>query len=304
MSANAARTAQEAVRALMPKVRTTALVAVTGILVICGGLLAIVLNPPSFLAEDQDPAALAFAALLLGSVPVGFIYRFMRQEQEALVLPAVADALGMTYAKSGLAILEGMPPQLLPRGLLHAEDHVEARVADRRVALAELHIRPRNDRHHTLFRGLVLRVPHGGKTAPFFMAPAHLARPGIAFGNFLSTDGYRHLRDLPLAGGKFGLWIAALSGSESPALTTRIEGLVTTLAGFAGAWMPHSIASDGADTWLALGHHRDLFRLGGAFPSEARILAAVEAAVADLSQPLALAQALIANETREKVKGA
>ena len=87
-------------------------------------------------------------------------------------------------------------------------------------------------------------------------------------------------------------------------LSLRPLAFAIALAGFAGAWMPHSIASDGADTWLALGHHRDLFRLGGVFPSEARILAAVEAAVADLSQPLALVQALIANETREKVKGA
>ncbi|WP_103257422.1 hypothetical protein [Tabrizicola aquatica] len=293
MFGNAATKVQESVRILMPKVRTTALLAGLTILAIGCGLAWLVLNPPSFFADDQDPAALAFGSVLLGSVPVGFVYRLMRQRQESLILPAVAQALGMTYAKSGLAVLNGMPPQLLPRGRVDAEDHIQARVADRLVELAELRIRPSNDRHHTLFSGIVLHIPDGGATAPFLLAPVHVARPGIAFGNFLSTDGYRHLRDFDLAGAKFGLWIAALGGGESPALTARIDALVAALTPFARDWPPHSIASDGKGTWLALTHHRDLFRLGGVLPTEPRILEAVQNAVADLSAPLALAQAVI-----------
>ena len=81
---------------------------------------------------------------------------------------------------------------------------------------------------------------------------------------------------------------------------TRIEDLIGR-----GTQL-YAATSNGEEMHVALTHSRNLFRVGGLFPSETDVFADVRAAMLDLTVPLALAKALIEVEevATAKVNGA
>jgi hypothetical protein len=251
---------------------------------------------------EQDLVGLALVLVVFSTVPIGFIHRQMRLRQEALVMPIVAQALGLTYSKDAKAFLRDFPKQLLPMGRTTAEDHVSTLVGTRSLVMAEVLVESRGSKsnRHRLFGGVVLRFPNRAGLPSFLLAPVMVARSGFAFGNFLSTDGYRHLRDLDLRGGSFGLWVSGLVGGESAALTAMVQVIAQLDQRIDPAYRLHSVCSTGAETYMALAHDRNLFHLGSLWPTETRVKEAVQNAAQDFAFLPAFIEAL---ETAERGAG-
>ena len=93
---------------------------------------------------------------------------------------------------------------------------------------------------------------------------------------------------------------------EPPALAAVIEVLTRIETHVGGGAELYSATSNGEEMHVALSHKRNLFRVGGLFPSESDIFADVHTAMQDLVVPLSLAKVLIGAEeaARSKVKGA
>lgn len=98
--------------------------------------------------------------------------------------------------------------------------------------------------------------------------------------------------------GLFALIVAALGPVVEK--VTRIEDLIGR-----GTRL-YAATSNGTEMHVALTHSRNLFRIGGLFPSETDAFADVRTAMLDLTVPLTLAKALIEAEeiAMAKVKGA
>jgi hypothetical protein len=284
----------------MPRLRTAALVAIVAILVASAAVAALGWYFYTRLDSDEDPFGLLFGGVILASLPVGLIHRQMRRRQESLVLPIVASALGMTYAKDARDFVRNLPPVLLPRGALSAEDHVTVLIGTRTIHLAEFRVSARGFQGRTLFQGVVLRTANRALLPPFLLAPVQSARPGIAFGNLLSTDGFRHLRDVRLRAGSFGLWVSGQSTSEPEALTKLVAAILDVERSIDPAYHLNAVASTGTETHFAFDHGRNLFHLGSLWPTEGRVLDAVQNAAQDFGFPLAFGQALIKAEADQE----
>jgi hypothetical protein len=285
-----------AVRSLMPDLRklgagTAALIAAVSVV---SAVLTLMIASSSMEGEDRFKAALI--TLGIGAAIIFYSHRWMIKRQEATVMPVLARSIGLSYDKNAKSFLNGLPARLLPKGIRKAEDHVHGSLGAHAIQMAEVHVETGGKNSRTLFKGIVAQFPNRVAMPAFFIALEDKTRPGIFFGGDLSTDGLHHLRTVMQGGRAYGVWTSWSQMEEPPALSAVIEVLtrIENHVGY-GAQL-YAATSNGEEMHIALSHSRNLFRVGGMFPSEAEIFADVRAAMHDLSVPITLAQHLIQAE--------
>jgi len=233
-------------------------------------------------------------ALFLAVLSVGWAYNSMIRKQEALVMPVLAAAVGLSYAKDASGFLRALPNRLLPKRIKSAEDLVQGSLGAHRIEMAEVKVETGGKNSRTLFAGLIARFPNRVAMPAFFIAREDKTRPGMFFGGELSTDGLYHLRSVIGGGGaSYGIWTSWTARDEPAALAPVIEK-VTRIEDLIGRGTQlYAATCDGTEMHVALTHSRNLFRIGGLFPDEAAVFTDVRAAMLDLTVPLTLAKALI-----------
>ncbi len=295
-----------AVRTLMPDLRrlgglTAALIA--GVAVV-SGVVTLMIASSAMAGDDRFKAALI--ALGTGAAIIFYSHRWMIRRQEAAVMPVLARSIGMHFDKNASSFLNGLPARLLPKGVRKAEDHVHGDLGAHAIQMAEVHIETGGKNSRTLFQGIVAQFPNRVDMPAFFIALEDKTRPGRFFGGDLSTDGLHHLRTVLHGGRAYGIWTSWSQMEEPPALAAVIDVLTRIENHIGYGAQLYAATSNGKEMHVALSHGRNLFRVGGLFPSESEIFADVRAAMQDLSVPITLAKALISAEeaAMAKVKGA
>lgn len=287
----------QTVQALMPGLRglaRRALIWMAATLVVTLAATAMVLqiNP-----QDGDVWKGAVLVLILGGALIVFWYSRMHRRQEMLVMPVLASAVGLSYAKDARPFLGALPDRLLPKGVRSAEDHVSGQLGAHQLQLAEVTVVTGGKNSRTLFKGIVARFPNRTAMPAFFLAPEDKTRTGLFFGGDLSTKGLEHAQNVRGASGRtYGIWTSGGGNQDHPALAAVVAILtgIETLVGDSATL--YAATSNGVEMHLALSLKRNLFHVGGLFPDEAAIFADVRAALKDLSVPLTLAKALIEAE--------
>jgi hypothetical protein len=284
-----------AVRNLMPGLKRQALVAIG----LMGAAMVVAVSVAFYVivdgAEEAERWKIAVFSLFGGGLLAFLTYGWMIRKQEALVMPVLAAAVGLTYDKNAKAFLRALPERLLPKGRVKSgEDLVQGRLGAHAIHMAEVKVETGGKNSRTLFKGLVARFPNRSAMPAFFIAREDKTRPGMFFGGELSTDGLYHLRSVTGGGGaNYGVWTSWTAQDEPPALHA-VVGAVTRIEDLLGRGTQlYAATSDGTEMHVALTHSRNLFRVGGLFPSEMDIFADVRAAMQDLTVPLTLAKALI-----------
>jgi hypothetical protein len=296
-----------AVRNLMPGLRRQGqlTVAIMAAVTVIGVATAMWIVNSDMDGEDR----FKFSLVTLGAAgfAVYHAYRWMRKQQEALLMPVLARTVGLNYDKNAKPFLKALPDRLLPKGVRTAEDHVHGNLGAHAIQLAEVNVETGGKNSRTLFKGLVAQFPNRVAMPAFFVALEDKTRPGFFFGGDLKTDGLHHLRNVTgLTGRTYGVWTSWSQMEEPPALAAVVE-VLTRIENHVGSEAElYSATSNGEETHVALSHKRNLFRVGGLFPSESDIFADVRHAMQDLTVPLNLAKALISAEETAvaKVKGA
>jgi len=297
-----------AVRNLMPGLKRRAVIA-TSLMGAALGVGCLVMFWSLTSGNDGDERwKFGIFALFLAALSVGWAYHWMIRGQEALVMPVLAAAVGLSYNKTASGFLHSLPDRLLPKSRQRsAEDLVQGNLGAHRIEMLEVKVETGGKHSRTLFAGLVARFPNRVAMPAFFIAREDKTRPGLFFGGELSTDGLYHLRTVTGGGGaSYGLWTSWTDRAEPAALAPVVEK-VTRIEDLIGRGTQlYSATSDGTVMHVALTHSRNLFRIGGLFPNEIDVFADVRAAMQDLRVPLTLAKALIEAEeiAVEKVKGA
>ena len=297
-----------AVRALMPGLKRQAMVAVSLItLAIVGGAVAalLVLNS-GMKGEDRWKMALMVGIGVF--LVVTWIFKWTVRKQEGQVMPILARAIGLNYAKDAKTFVKSLPRRLLPaRGIRSGEDHVHGPLGAHAIQMAEVLVETGGKNSRTLFKGIVAQFPNRVAMPAFFVALEDKTRPGIFFGGDLSTEGLHHLRTVTGNGGRsYGVWTSWTAIEEQPSLSAVVD-ILTRIEDHVGPGAElYAATSNGEEMHIALSHKRNLFHLGGLFPDENQLFRDVRAAMQDLTVPLTLAKTLIrAEETASaKVKGA
>lgn len=297
-----------AVGALYPRVhalavRTRLMLAGLAVLTFAGAFWGY-----QMMGDDPDAPQAVLVAVVIGVVAMSYAVVHMRRSQEALVIPVVANAVGLTYAKQDRGFFFRLPERLLPRGrMTKAEDVVTGRLGNHVIRMGEVVVETGGKRSRILFTGVVAQFSHRVPMPAFFLAPLEQTRSGLLFSAWISTDGLYHLRDITGPTGRtYGLWTPWTKLEEPPALSAVIEVLTQLETRIGAAASLFTAISDGAETYIALSHARDLFQAGGLFPRQEQLFADVSTATTELLIPLNLAHELIAAEALaiEKEKGA
>lgn len=287
----------QAVRNLMPAMQNKARIALVVIII---AFVAATLGVALFLNSDmegEDRWKFAMFSALGGVLVVMGIFKWMIRAQEALVMPVVAGAIGLTYAKDAKAFVRALPKRLLPtRGVRSGEDHVQGSLGAHAIQMAEVKVETGGKNSRTLFRGIVAQFPNRVVMPAFYVALEDKTRPGMFFGGELDTEGLHHLRNIHQNGRSYGVWTSWSEVPEPPALSAVVEILTRVEEHIGSGAELYAATSNGEEMHLALSHKRNLFRIGGLFPSENELFADVRAAMQDLTMPLKLAQALISAE--------
>lgn len=287
----------QAVQSLMPGLRQLARAA----LVWMGAALVVTLAA-AVMVLQIDPAEAevwkgAGLIVILGVAVILFLHRRMHRHQEMLVMPVLAAAVGLSYAKDAQPYLKSLPDRLLPKGIRKAEDHVSGQLGAHRVQLAEISVVTGGKNSRTLFKGIVAQFPNRAAMPAFFLAPEDKTRPGFFFGGDLSTKGLEHAENVTGASGTlYGIWTSGGGSADHPALGAVVKVLTGIETQVGDSTSLYAATSNGVEMHLALSLKRNLFHVGGLFPDEADIFADVRTAVQDLSVPLTLAKALIEAE--------
>lgn len=290
-----------AVQALTPQLTRLSFqallgMAVTGVVALSGVAFAYSWTD----AEQEDRVKLGLLALGLGIAVIFFLYRWMRRQQEALVMPVVAKAVGLTYTKDGKGYLRSLPERLLPRqSLKQAEDYVVGQLGSHEIRMAEVKVETGGKHSRTLFQGLVVEFRNQAPMPAFFLAPPDQTSPGVLFGSWILVDDLHHQRNVVTPSGPvLGLWTPHPASPEPPALLQAVEGVLALERTLTAPITLFSANSTGQEVYLALTHKRDLFQIGGLFPQAAQILTDVQVAATDLLIALSIAQEMIALEER------
>ncbi|CAN1560867.1 hypothetical protein MCELHM10_02639 [Paracoccaceae bacterium] len=283
-----------AVRNLMPGLRQHAGVAMTLMGAALGAGLLVGFWSLLSGTDGDERWKFGIFALFLAVLSVGWAYNSMIRKQEALVMPVLAAAVGLTYAKDAGGFLRALPVRLLPKGVKSAEDLVQGNLGAHRIEMAEIKIETGGKNSRTLFAGLIARFPNRVAMPAFFIAREDKTRPGMFFGGELSTDGLYHLRSVIGGGGaSYGVWTSWTARDEPAALAPVVEKVTRIEDQLGRGTQLYAATCDGTEMHVALTHNRNLFRIGGLFPNEADVFADVRAAMQDLTVPLTLAKTLI-----------
>ena len=286
-----------AVRNLMPGLRGQARLAMglASAALVSGAAIAFFVMTSG--AGNDARWKVALLALIAGVFLAITAHKSMIRKQEALVMPVLAAAVGLTYAKDAGGFLRALPNRLLPKGVKSAEDLVQGNLGAHRIEMAEIKIETGGKNSRTLFQGIVAQFLNRVDMPAFFIALEDKTRPGMFFGGELSTDGLYLLRSVIGGGGaSYGVWTSWTARDEPAALAPVVEK-VTRIEDLLGRGTQlYAATCDGTEMHVALTHSRNLFRIGGLFPNESDVFADVRAAMQDLTVPLTLAKALIEAE--------
>ena len=215
-----------AVRNLLPQLRGQAR---TGVGLMGGALVASLAIAVLILsADNRDAEAWKFAILAVGvGVVLAIVARnWTLRSQESLVMPVLANAVGLSYQKDSKAFLRALPARLLPKGIKTGEDLVSGSLGAHQVQMAEVKVETGGKNSRTLFAGLVARFPNRTAMPAFFVAREDKTRPGIFFGGDLSTNGLYQQNTVTGGGGaRYGVWTSWSGQDEPPALAAVVQAV-------------------------------------------------------------------------------
>jgi hypothetical protein len=243
------------------------------------------------------PAGAGWSAgvLIVSGVGALMVFRRTRRRVEALVMPGLARAIGLSYRQDDRAFLDSLPERLLPRASQRiVDDVVEGAIGGRTIRFAEVTLSAGGTDSRTAFRGIVAAVPNLVALPHFFLAVERETRgPAIRIG----VADLTRVRNLTGPSGEvLGVWAPSSNPADTPALAAVLDALKGMVSGIGGHARLYSAMSDGRMTHVALRLDRDLFRIANPFAGEDRLAENIRRAFSELSVPVRVVSALLQAE--------
>jgi hypothetical protein len=263
-----------------------------------GLLTAAVIVALSVKDIGKDGRAWALVIVVMAVVSLGAIATYIRRRHEALIMPLLTRAAGLSYDQKGRWFLDSLPPRLLPKASDRTcEDVLSGRIGDRPIRFAEVKIETGGKNSSTLFRGVVMEFPNLVDMPAFFIASERETRGFFIFKGNIRVDDLVQVQTLTgRSGAEYGVWCSSAIAAEKPgfgAVVNVLTGLESIIGGDAKLY---TASSDGREMHLAISHKRDLFKIGGMFADTTRLMQDIRHAYDDMTLPMRIVSALLAAE--------
>ncbi len=218
-----------------------------------------------------------------------------RRGHEAVIMPILAQSVGMSYSPNAKTFATTLPDRLLPKcRLKKGEDLISGMIGARKVQFAEVKYETGGKNSTVLFGGVVMAFQNAAPMPPFFMAAENQTKGWFVFKGNLKVDDLVPIRNLNGADGQsYGVWASPERTADHPGLDAVLS-VLTGLQDLVGSGSTlFSATSDGTEMHVALRHKRDLFRIGGMFATEPTMIDQIRRAYDDLTLPLKIAGKLL-----------
>lgn len=246
----------------------------------------------------SDAMGWAIMAYVFGAFGVVGIGAWVKRSHEARVMPIIASTLGLSHQKQGKWFVDQIPTNFIPRGgKQQGDDLMSGKIADRPFRFAEVKTETGGKNSSTLFDGVVIELATREPLPEFLIAPSRQTRGFWFFkGNLDVANQTLWHSEYGTNGEEYGLW----SPSDRPGEREVMQALMIRMIDLGGSLGSgsslYSVACTGRDIYVALRHKHEMFRIGGAFATEADIMANIRTASDELAVPLRLAAEIVRAE--------
>jgi hypothetical protein len=219
------------------------------------------------------------------------IFGWTRKTHKDVVMPLLAEQLGLNFSAPGVEIAALIPPLVLPDQDFACDDMVRGSLAGRDVWLADVLLRERSGDKDVVFNGFVLSVDGMAAGTDLFINDRHYAqvwpKPDAALQRAADISGSHHR--------VYTVWTG--SGSNAPDAETLTDLVDLERMFGTGSRLATLRCAQGRLT-LAVRQSDALFKVGGLLRTPARIRADLTAAMSRLALPLQIAAAIVELEPR------
>ena len=239
-----------------------------------------------------------FLVAALAVILILIIARRTQRAHEALIMPKLAEAAGLTYATDAAGFAQSLPPRLLPKaGLKRSEDVIWGQVGGRMIRFAEMKYETGGKNSSTLFKGIVVSYPNLAPMPSFFLAAEKETMGGFLASSHIKVADLVRIRSVT---GGMGVVYGVWAGSTDIAKNPRLDGVLKVLTNLQNAIgsdaQLYTASSNGEVLHLAFRYKRDLFKIGGLFAGEDKLIADIKQGYHDLTLPLTIARKLLEAE--------
>jgi hypothetical protein len=285
--------AAQAISQLLPEMRAAQrsgwAMAIGGFLVL--GALALFL-----VTREEDWVTFGiFCAILAVMLPF-WVATDVRRKHERQILPVIARTFGLTHRKDPGEFFSSLPPVFIPRGgRRSADDQMSGRVADRWFRFTEVKTETGGKHSRTLFQGVVVEVENRHSLPPFVIASTRETKGFLFLRGNVHVEGMDYHEGVTGPDGTYyGLWSPPDTGLDQlQGVTAFLQRMVNIGPEVLGTSKLYSVACTGNEVLVALAHSRDLFRIGGMFTDEQKVMADIRSAAAEFSHPVQLVAEVI-----------
>lgn len=265
-----------------------------GVLALCAGVIAV--GGWAGIATLQGPEPGLGAAIAVGALFGAYwIARALRRSHERRLMPVLARAAGLEFDPDPGRQVAALPVALLPKGAEKSEDMLSGRFGDRHLNAVELQIETGGKNSTTLFDGFVVTVSNLLPQPEFTLVLDNQTRAGFLTRARHDVTALSRFDSYGRWGRSYGIW-----GAHSARTDARVHAFLDRVFAAEGAMGSsaeiHAVVRTAQNTFVAVKHPRDLFRLGGLFAGREALTSQIEQAFNDLKLPLKAAEKVIEAE--------
>ncbi|MEZ5798631.1 MAG: hypothetical protein R3D63_14820 [Paracoccaceae bacterium] len=267
-----------------------ALLIVTGAI---AGLAAIMLqNLP------EEGLQWGFMVLFLAGFLMFGIVSWVRKQHERAVMPIIARAFALDYEKTPARFYQSLPKNFIPQGGRQSvDDMMSGKVADRHFRFAECKTETGGKSSSVLFKGVVVELQSRGNMPDFIIASEKETKGFLFFKGRVQVDEFSRVYSATGHDGQiYGLWSTSSDAAGLAGLRAFMEQIIAIGPRVLGESSLYSLVSTGPTYYVSLRHARDLFKIGGMFADDAKVMSDIRNAAAEFGHPIKLVSEILRAE--------
>ncbi|MGL4319769.1 MAG: hypothetical protein ACRCS3_02815 [Paracoccaceae bacterium] len=243
-------------------------------------------------------AAAYIITVFLGAFAVAGAVSLTRAAHERAVMPIIAKAFSLQYEKSPKGFFETIPRALIPfGGRRSVDDLMSGQVAGRNFRFAECTTATGGKNSRTLFKGVVLIVDARGGMPDIIIASEQDTKGFLIFPGRVNVDDMQLVHQVQEANGMtYGLWTASSQALQFTAARAFMDRILSAGPRILGSSTLCTVLSTSQQHCISLKHAHDLFKIGGMFAKEGRVISDIRHAATEIAHPIELVAEILRAE--------
>ena len=236
--------------------------------------------------------------VMLGAFAVASVIGLTRATHERAVMPIIAKAFSLQYEKLPKGFYETIPKTLIPLGGRRSvDDMMSGQLAGRHFRFAECKTATSGKNSRTLFKGVVLILDARDGMPDVIIASEKDTKGFLIFPGRVNVDDMQLVHQVQAANGQtYGLWTASSQGLQITAAQSFMDMILAAGPRILGSSTLCTVLSTGQQHYISLKRQHDLFRVGGMFANETKVISDIRQAATEIAHPIELVAEILRAE--------